>query len=87
MQVEEESEKQSGLATESGSKETSFPQNTQPITMKNTLVKQSNKLLIPAIALALTALGVSIWLVFGRSNPPQNPSTAPANNATNKDQP
>ncbi|MCY7332403.1 MAG: ABC exporter membrane fusion protein [Pseudanabaena sp. CAN_BIN31] len=41
--------------------------------MKNALEqKKSHKFLIPAIALALAALGVSIWLVVGRSsnNPP-----------------
>lgn len=37
--------------------------------MKNALEpKRTNKLLIPAIALALVALGVSFWLVAGRSN-------------------
>jgi HlyD family secretion protein len=49
--------------------------------MKNALEqKKTNKLLIPAIALALAVLGVSIWLVVGRSsnNPP-----APIPAATN----
>jgi HlyD family secretion protein len=49
--------------------------------MKNALEqKKTNKFLIPAIALALAALGVSIWLVVGRSsnNPP-----APIPAATN----
>lgn len=90
MQVEEQSGKQSEPAIDGRSEDTKLtsPQNTQPSTMKNALVtKRSNKFLIPAIALALAALGVSIWLVFGRSNPPQNAS-APTNNATsNKDQP
>ncbi len=37
--------------------------------MKNALEpKRTNKLLIPSIALALVALGVSFWLVVGRSN-------------------
>ncbi|MBD2152108.1 ABC exporter membrane fusion protein [Pseudanabaena sp. FACHB-1277] len=37
--------------------------------MKNALEpKRTNKFLIPAIALALVALGVSFWLVVGRSN-------------------
>jgi len=37
--------------------------------MKNALEpKRTNKFLIPAIALALVALGVSFWLVIGRSN-------------------
>ncbi len=90
MQVEEQSGKQSESAIEIGSEDTTLtsPHNTQPSTMKNALVtKRSNKFLIPAIALALAALGVSIWFVFGRSNPPQNAS-APTNTATNnKDQP
>ena len=88
MQVEEQSGKKSESSLEIGSEESSSPQNTQPINMKNALVtKRSNKFLIPAIALALAALGVSIWLVFGRSNPQQNTS-APTNNVTsNKDQP
>ncbi|MFO0210278.1 MAG: HlyD family efflux transporter periplasmic adaptor subunit, partial [Pseudanabaena sp.] len=88
MQVEEQSGKQSESSLEIGSEKTTSPQNSQPNNMKNALVtKRSNKFLIPAIALALAALGVSIWLVFGRSNPQQNTS-APTNNVTsNKDQP
>ncbi|MCA6612379.1 MAG: ABC exporter membrane fusion protein [Pseudanabaena sp. M158S2SP1A06QC] len=88
MQVEEQSGKQSESSLEIGSEKTTSPQNSQPSNMKNALVtKRSNKFLIPAIALALAALGVSIWLVFGRSNPQQNTS-APTNNVTsNKDQP
>jgi HlyD family secretion protein len=90
MQVEEQSGKQSESGIEIGSEDTTLtsPHNTQPSTMKNALVtKRANKFLIPAIALALAALGVSIWFVFGRSNPPQNAS-APTNTATNnKDQP
>jgi len=88
VQVEEQSGKQSESSLEIGSEKTTSPQNSQPSNMKNALVtKRSNKFLIPAIALALAALGVSIWLVFGRSNPQQNTS-APTNNVTsNKDQP
>ncbi len=49
--------------------------------MKNALEqKNSNKFLIPAIALALVALGVSIWVVVGRSsNNPNAPVAATAN--------
>jgi HlyD family secretion protein len=49
----------------------------QSSTMKNALEpKRTNKFLIPAIALALVALGVSFWLVVGRSNSSAS-STAP----------
>lgn len=49
--------------------------------MKNALEqKKTNKFLIPAIALALAALGVSIWLVVGRSsNNPPAPSPVTTN--------
>ncbi|HBC41515.1 MAG TPA: ABC transporter [Pseudanabaena sp.] len=88
MQVEEQSGKKSESSLEIGSEESSSPQNTQPINMKNALVtKRSNKFLIPAIALALAALGVSIWLVFGRSNPQQDTSATTNNVTSNKDQP
>jgi|GEM_PF-5089623 len=51
--------------------------------MKNALEpKRTNKLLIPAIALALAALGVSFWLVVGRSNSSAS-STATDNAAQN----
>jgi len=88
MQVEEQSGKKSESSLEIGSEESSSPQNTQPSNMKNALVtKRSNKFLIPAIALALAALGVSIWLVFGRSNPQQDTSATTNNVTSNKDQP
>jgi len=46
--------------------------------MKNVLEpKRSNKFLIPAIALAVAALGVSTWVVMSRtSSPPQTTSTS-----------
>ena len=49
--------------------------------------KRGNKFLIPAIALALAGLGVSIWLVLGRSNntAPTAP-TAATTAASNKEQ-
>ena len=53
--------------------------------MKNVLEpKRSNKFLIPAIALAVAALGVSTWVVMSRtSNPPQ---TAPTSATSTKEQ-
>ena len=90
MQVDEQSEKQAETGIEVGNIEnppTASPQNTQPNTMKNVLEpKRSNKFLIPAIALALALLGVSIWFVLGRSNNPSSTTSTPANNATNKEQ-
>ncbi|WP_271253182.1 ABC exporter membrane fusion protein [Pseudanabaena sp. Chao 1811] len=90
MQVDEQSGKQAETAIEVGNIEnppTASPQNTQPNTMKNVLEpKRSNKYLIPAIALALALLGVSIWFVLGRSNNPSSTTSTPANNATNKEQ-
>jgi HlyD family secretion protein len=54
--------------------------------MKNALgSKGSNKFLIPAIALALAALGVSIWFVIGRFS--SSPAPAPATNTSTKEQP
>ena len=46
--------------------------------MKNVLEpKRSNKFLVPAIALAIAALGVSTWVVMSRSSsPPQTASTS-----------
>ena len=43
--------------------------------------KRGNKFLIPAIALALAGLGVSIWFVFGRANNTAQPTSTPATNA------
>ena len=45
--------------------------------MKNVLEpKRSNKFLVPAIALAIAALGVSTWVVMSRSSTPQTASTS-----------
>jgi HlyD family secretion protein len=59
--------------------------------MKKALApKSSNKLLIPAIALAIAALGVSIWFVIGRFSSNPSPATSPATNTTgnsSKEQP
>jgi HlyD family secretion protein len=44
--------------------------------------KRANKFLIPAIALALAALGASIWFVFGRSNNTAQTATTPATNTS-----
>jgi len=49
--------------------------------------KRANKFLIPAIALALAALGASIWLVLGRSNnTAPTAQTAATTAASNKEQ-
>jgi HlyD family secretion protein len=59
--------------------------------MKKALApKSSNKLLIPAIALAIAALGVSIWFVIGRFSSNPSSATSPATNTTgnsSKEQP
>ena len=53
--------------------------------MKNALEpKRINKFLIPAIALALVALGVSLWLVMGRSNNADSSTTATTANGNEK---
>jgi len=55
--------------------------------MKNAIEpKRSNKFLIPAIALALAALGVSIWFVIGRFSNNPSPTASPATNTTGKEQ-
>ena len=60
------------------------PKNQQTSNMKNVVEpKRSNKFLIPAIALALAALGVSIWLVISRSS---NPAQPPVTSTTSKEQ-
>jgi HlyD family secretion protein len=47
--------------------------------MKNAIEpKRSNKFLIPAIALALAALGVSIWFVIGRFSNNPSPTASPS---------
>jgi len=53
--------------------------------MKNVLEpKRSNKFLIPAIALAVAALGVSTWVVMSRTSSP--PQTAPTSATSTKEQ-
>jgi HlyD family secretion protein len=94
MQVDEQADKQVEISTEvsniSGDTQSTSAKN-QTINMKKALApKSSNKLLIPAIALALAALGVSIWFVIGRFSSNPSPATSPATNTTgnsNKEQP
>jgi HlyD family secretion protein len=94
MQVDEQADKQVETSTEvsniSGDTQSTSAKN-QTINMKKALApKSSNKLLIPAIALALAALGVSIWFVIGRFSSNPSPATSPATNTTgnsNKEQP
>ena len=88
MQVDEQADKQVETPTEiSSMRDTSSTSaRNQPSNMKNALgSKSSNKFLIPAIALALAALGVSIWFVIGRFS--SNPAPTPATNTNTKDQP
>jgi HlyD family secretion protein len=89
MQVDEQADKQVETSTEiSNMRDTpSTSARNQPSNMKNALgSKGSNKFLIPAIALALAALGVSIWFVIGRFS--SNPSAStPATNTSTKEQP
>ncbi|MCL1492515.1 MAG: ABC exporter membrane fusion protein [Pseudanabaena sp. Salubria-1] len=88
MQVDEQADKQVETSTEiSNMRDTpSTSARNQPSNMKNALgSKSSNKFLIPAIALALAALGVSIWFVIGRFS--SNPTATPATNTSTKDQP
>ncbi len=88
MQVDEQADKQVETSTEISNMRdsTSTSARNQPSNMKNTLgSKNSNKFLIPAIALALAALGVSIWFVIGRFS--SNPAPTPATNTSTKDQP
>jgi HlyD family secretion protein len=88
MQVDEQADKQVETSTEiSNMRDTpSTSARNQPSNMKNALgSKGSNKFLIPAIALALAALGVSVWFVVGRFSSP--PASTPATNASTKDQP
>ncbi len=90
MQVDEQADKQVETATEigniSGDNPSSSARN-KASNMKNALGSQSsNKFLIPAIALALAALGASIWFVISRFN--LNPAiSTPATNASTKEQP
>lgn len=92
MQVDEQSGKQqetiADISNISEGKQIHSTRNKQTSNMKNVLEpKRSNKFLIPAIAIALAALGVSAWFVIGRfSNNPAQPA-APATNATSKEQP
>lgn len=88
MQVDEHADKQVETSTEiSNIRDTpSTSARNQPSPMKNALgSKRSNKFLIPAIAIALAALGVSIWFVIGRFS--SNPAPAPATNTSTKEQP
>ncbi|MFN5398975.1 MAG: ABC exporter membrane fusion protein [Pseudanabaena sp.] len=94
MQVDEQADKQVETSTEvsniSGDTQSTSAKN-QTINMKKALApKSSNKLLIPAIALAIAALGVSIWFVIGRFSSNPSSATSPATNTTgngNKEQP
>ena len=91
MQVDEQADKEVETSTEisniSGDPQSISARSNQTSNMKNALEPKSpNKFLIPAIALALAALGVSIWFVIGRfSNSP--PTSAPATTASTKEQP
>jgi HlyD family secretion protein len=91
MQVDEQADKQVETSTEiSNMRDTpSTSARNQPSNMKNALgSKGSNKFLIPAIAIALAALGVSIWFVIGRfSNNPSTPVTATNTSTSTKEQP
>ncbi|MEY3302107.1 MAG: secretion protein [Cyanobacteriota bacterium] len=94
MQVDEQADKQVETSTEvsniSGDTQSTSAKN-QTINMKKALApKSSNKLLIPAIALAIAALGVSIWFVIGRFSSNPSSATSPATNTTgnsSKEQP
>ncbi|PZU92864.1 MAG: ABC transporter [Pseudanabaena sp.] len=57
--------------------------------MKKALEPKTNRYLIPAIALAIAALGVSVWLVIGRSSSNSSSSTAsaPVTNTATKEAP
>jgi HlyD family secretion protein len=88
MQVDEQADKQVETSTEiSSMRDTPSTSARNPSSnMKNALgSKSSNKFLIPAIALALAALGVSIWFVIGRFS--SNPAPTTATNTSTKDQP
>ena len=55
--------------------------------MKNALeTRKTNKLLMPAIAIALAALGVSIWFVVGRFGNNPSPTAASVTNTNTKEQ-
>lgn len=86
MQVDEQADKQVETSTEvsniSGDTQSTSAKN-QTINMKKALApKSSNKLLIPAIALAIAALGVSIWFVIGRFSSNPSPAASSATNTT-----
>jgi len=88
MQVDEQADQQVETSTEisniAGDTQSNFVKQ-QASTMKNALEpKRSNKFLIPAIALALAALGVSIWFVIGRFS--NNPSPSVPATTTSKEQ-
>jgi HlyD family secretion protein len=87
MQVDKQADKQVDTSTDISniSVDPASTSARNKTSMKNALEpKSSNKFLIPAIALALATLGVSIWFVIGRFS--SNPSTpSPATN-TSKEQ-
>ncbi|WP_055074393.1 ABC exporter membrane fusion protein [Pseudanabaena sp. 'Roaring Creek'] len=91
MQVDEQADKQIGMATEIGNIAEDAQSNSarnQTSPMKNALQpKQSNKFLLPAIALALAALGISIWFVLGRFSSNPAPTATSTNVSGSKDQP
>ncbi len=83
MQVDKQTQTQTQTPREIGNDISEGIQNTssggnKTSNMKNVLEpKRSNKFLIPAIALAIAALGVSAWVVMSRtSSPPQTASTS-----------
>ena len=93
MQADEQVDQQVEMSTEIGNiardTEKSNPARNQTSNMKKALSpKPSNKILIPAIALALAALGLSVWFAIGRfgnsNNPP--PTVATNSNSTKESQ-
>jgi HlyD family secretion protein len=86
MQVDEQADKQVEASTEisnmAGDAQRDFAKK-QTSTMKNALEpKRSNKFLLPAIALALASLGVSIWFVISRFSNNPAPTASPTTNTT-----
>jgi HlyD family secretion protein len=85
MQVDEQAEMPTEISNISEDIQSTSPRNKQTSNMKNVVEpKRSNKFLIPAIALALAALGVSVWLVVSRFS--SNPTQPSVTNSTNKEQ-
>ena len=86
MQVDEQADKPVETSTEisniAGDTQSNFAKK-QTSTMKNAIEpKRSNKFLVPAIALALAALGVSIWFVISRFSNNPAPTASPTTNTT-----